>query len=249
MHEFKTFTSKDALSDNVITWLFEEDSFSPIAKIKNDKQYSIVNDHLGTPIEGYDETGALIWERQLNANGKIITQKGIQNFCPFLYQGQSFDNEIELAYNRFRYYDPEDGKYISQDPIGLASGEPNFYAYVEDSNFWIDPLGLKTYNGNDKRSKKKNHLYEIYNNKTGETYKYGISGGKKTKKNESIRANSQKNKIATAEGISENDISTRIVKDNMKRETALNQEQKAVNNFNSNNGSAPKYNLRPKPTN
>ena len=141
MHEFKTFTSKDALSDNVITWLFEEDSFSPIAKIKNDKQYSIVNDHLGTPIEGYDETGALIWERQLNANGKIITQKGIQNFCPFLYQGQSFDNEIELAYNRFRYYDPEDGKYISQDPIGLAGGLL-FYGYVEDINRCVDLFGL-----------------------------------------------------------------------------------------------------------
>ena len=82
--------------------MFEEDSFSPIAKIKNDKHYSIVNDHLGTPYESYDDKGALIWERQLNANGKIITQKGIQNFCPFLYQGQSLDNEIELAYNRFR---------------------------------------------------------------------------------------------------------------------------------------------------
>ena len=249
LHEWKGFVSKDALSENLITWIFEEDSFSPIAKLRGEKKYSILADHLGTPYESYDDKGDLVWSRELNANGKVLKETGIANFCPFLYQGQSLDNEIELAYNRFRYYDVEDGRYISQDPIGLASGEPNFYAYVEDSNFWIDPLGLKTYNGNDKRSKKKNHLYEIYNNKTGETYKFGISGGKKTKKNESIRANSQKNKIATAEGISENDISTRIVKDNMKRETALNQEQKAVNNFNSNNGSAPKYNLRPKPTN
>ncbi len=142
MHEFKTFTTKDALTNNVITWLFEEDSFSPIAKIKNNKHYSIVNDHLGTPIEGYDDTGTLIWERQLNANGKIITQKGVENFCPFLYQGQTLDNEIELAYNRFRYYDVEDGRYISQDPIGLHSGELNFYAYVEDINLWVDSYGL-----------------------------------------------------------------------------------------------------------
>ena len=146
LHEYKSFQTQDALTPpsgvgGLITWLFEEDSFSPIAKIKNDKHYSIINDHLGTPIEGYDDTGALIWERQLNANGKVLKETGIQNFCPFLYQGQSLDNEIELAYNRFRYYDVEDGRYISQDPIGLAGGL-EFYGYVEDTNGWLDEFGL-----------------------------------------------------------------------------------------------------------
>ncbi|WP_084470761.1 RHS repeat-associated core domain-containing protein [Cellulophaga geojensis] len=47
-----------------------------------------------------------------------------------------------MCYNRFRYYSPESGTYISQDPIGLASGEPNFYAYVSDSNSWVDVFGL-----------------------------------------------------------------------------------------------------------
>jgi len=59
-----------------------------------------------------------------------------------MYQGQYYDAEIELAYNRFRYYDPEDGRYISTDPIGLLSGEFNFYSYVKDPNGWIDILGL-----------------------------------------------------------------------------------------------------------
>jgi RHS repeat-associated protein len=142
LHEWKTFTTKDALSDNIITWVFEEDSFSPIAKIKNDKQYSIINNHLGTPIEAYAGDGKLIWERSLNSNGKVLKETGFENFCQFLYQGQSYDSEIELAYNRFRYYDPEEGRYISQDPIGLASGEFGFYNYVHDTNAWIDELGL-----------------------------------------------------------------------------------------------------------
>ncbi|MCL5247605.1 RHS repeat-associated core domain-containing protein [Cellulophaga sp. 20_2_10] len=47
-----------------------------------------------------------------------------------------------MCYNRFRYYSPDTGTYISQDPIGLASGEPNFYAYVSDSNAWVDVFGL-----------------------------------------------------------------------------------------------------------
>lgn len=61
---------------------------------------------------------------------------------PFLYQGQYVDAETGLAYNRFRYYDSESGSYISQDPIGLLSGEPNLYAYVYDTNVWIDIFGL-----------------------------------------------------------------------------------------------------------
>ena len=86
--------------------MFEEDSFSPIAKLRGEKKYSILADHLGTPIEAYADDGNLVWERSLNANGKVLKETGIQNFCPFLYQGQSYDAEIELAYNRFRYYDP-----------------------------------------------------------------------------------------------------------------------------------------------
>ncbi|WP_347349802.1 RHS repeat-associated core domain-containing protein [Flavobacterium sp. EDS] len=50
--------------------------------------------------------------------------------------------ERRLGYNRYSYYDPEDGRYISQDPIGLLSGEFGFYNYVEDSNAWLDIFGL-----------------------------------------------------------------------------------------------------------
>ena len=69
-----------------------------------------------------------------------------ENFrCPFKYQGQYYDSEVELCYNRFRYYHPETGRYISEDPIGLLSGETNFFAYVSDTNAWVDVLGLSSY--------------------------------------------------------------------------------------------------------
>jgi RHS repeat-associated protein len=62
--------------------------------------------------------------------------------CPFRYQGQYEDSETGLYYNRFRYYSPEEGMYLSKDPIGLAGNNPTLYGYVKDVNSWIDEFGL-----------------------------------------------------------------------------------------------------------
>ncbi|WP_277423533.1 RHS repeat-associated core domain-containing protein, partial [Pseudomonas viridiflava] len=56
------------------------------------------------------------------------------------FQGQYFDEETGLHYNTFRYYDPEVGRFITQDPIGLL-GSVNLYSYASSPNNWIDPLG------------------------------------------------------------------------------------------------------------
>ena len=125
---------------DVTTWLFEEGTFVPTAKIVGDKSYSIITDYLGTPTHAFDSHGAKVWERNLDIYGKIRT--GNSTLVPFLFQGQYFDEETDLCYNRFRYYSPDTGLYISQDPIGLAAGNPTLYAYVRDVNNRIDPLGL-----------------------------------------------------------------------------------------------------------
>ena len=77
-----------------------------------------------------------------DGNGAVIKEQGEVGLIPFLYQGQYLDTETGLAYNRFRYYSPEIGAYISQDPIRLEAGLTNLYAYVHDVNAWIDPWGL-----------------------------------------------------------------------------------------------------------
>ena len=119
------------------------ESFVPCGKITNGKHYSIITDHLGTPIEVYNQEGELIWEREQDLYGNSRQGFAKENFrCPFKYQGQYYDSEVELCYNRFRYYHPETGRYISEDPIKLLGGF-NVFAYVSDTNAWVDLLGLE----------------------------------------------------------------------------------------------------------
>ena len=137
------YDKEEPVTDNLITWVFDENSFVPAAKLVGDKSYSILTDHLGTPYEAYDENGEKVWARELDIYGNAIA--GDSSFIPFLYQGQYYDEEIGLAYNRFRYYSPESGTYISQDPIGLAGNNPNFYGYTFDCNTEVDVWGLDIY--------------------------------------------------------------------------------------------------------
>ena len=60
---------------------------------------------------------------------------------PFRLQNQYFDEETGLHYNFFRYYEPDAGRFVNQDPIGLIGGE-NLYAFELNTKAWVDPLGL-----------------------------------------------------------------------------------------------------------
>ena len=125
-----------------ITWLFEPESFSPMAKLVGGERFSIVTDHLGTPVGMYSEAGEVVWSAGISACGELRDFEGKSpHACPFRWPGQYEDAETGLYYNRFRYYDAEVGGYVSQDPSGLAGGlRPA--AYVGDPSTWVDPLGL-----------------------------------------------------------------------------------------------------------
>ena len=143
LHEWTALEVGADNVDEVVTWLFEEDSFVPAAKLTAGGSYSIVTDHLGAPSQMHDETGELLWAAQIDGFGAVRFSRGKSQDCPFRYQGQYEDVETGLYYNRFRYYEPSSGQYISQDPLRLEGGNPNAYAYVSDCNVEIDPLGLK----------------------------------------------------------------------------------------------------------
>ena len=143
LHEWQEVSS-DAGRADVTTWLFEQDTFIPAAKLAaNGESFSIVSDYLGTPLQAFDNNGNKVWEQELDIFGRK-RRKGNNNssFIPFKYQGQYEDVETGLYYNRFRYYDSCTGNYISQDPIRLNSRMYNFYSYVSNTNHTIDIFGL-----------------------------------------------------------------------------------------------------------
>ncbi|MDR5773605.1 MULTISPECIES: RHS repeat-associated core domain-containing protein, partial [unclassified Caballeronia] len=104
------------------------------------------NDHLGTPQELLDESGKVVWLARYKAwGGRKGAPYGKEDPAEtdnaIRFQGQYHDEETGLHYNRNRYYDPATGRYISQDPIGLAGGL-NPFQYAPNPVTWVDPLGL-----------------------------------------------------------------------------------------------------------
>ena len=123
------------------TWIFEDHNFKPLCKLKNGSIYPIITDHLGTPREMIDIQGKIVWRTQYESWGVPLGLDSCDFDMPIRFPGQWFDCENGLYYNRFRYYDGQTGRYLSQDPIGIIGGL-NLYSYVTNPTNWIDPLGL-----------------------------------------------------------------------------------------------------------
>ncbi|WP_256353825.1 RNase A-like domain-containing protein, partial [Pseudomonas sp. IPO3749] len=128
------------------SYLYEPDSFRPLALLegfgpKETKPYHYQLDHLGTPQELTDTNGEIVWSAHYRSYGEIsrLDINKIDN--PLRFQGQYFDPESGLHYNRHRYYNPDIGRYLTPDPVKLAGGI-NAYQYVSNPTGWVDPLGL-----------------------------------------------------------------------------------------------------------
>jgi RHS repeat-associated protein len=144
------------------SYLYEPGSFRPLAMLdgKGPRKacpFYYQLDHLGTPQELTDFGGEIVWSTKYNAYGKVTRLAfggGEQLDQPLRFQGQYFDTESGLHYNRHRYYDPEVGRYLTPDPIKLAGGL-NQYQYTPNPTGWVDPLGLNSTNCPPPKKKKK----------------------------------------------------------------------------------------------
>ena len=139
------------------TYIYDpNEAWSPLARVdhlrdQNSGEINWFNTDLnGAPLEVTDERGAVRWSGQYGSFGEVRHQsEGFSRLVnrtamahqPLRYAGQYADGETGLHYNLFRYYDPQVGRFIVQDPIGLNGGW-NLYQYAPNPLGWIDPLGL-----------------------------------------------------------------------------------------------------------
>ncbi|MGH6838949.1 MAG: RHS repeat domain-containing protein, partial [Methylocella sp.] len=108
-------------------------------------RYYIAPDHLGSPHQITDASGAVVWLWNHDPFGNGDPTDPLGNFSYELrFPGQFFDQGTKLHYNYFRDYDPRLGRYIESDPIGLAGGI-NTYAYARGNPLVrTDASGLVT---------------------------------------------------------------------------------------------------------
>ncbi|PHM34690.1 RHS repeat-associated core domain-containing protein [Xenorhabdus szentirmaii] len=148
----------------------------------------------GEPLALFDTAGHRVWRQppqslyglRLGALGENAElNPGL------MFAGQWLDEESGLVYNRFRYYSPVAGQYLTPDPIGLHGGL-NPYSYVKNPTSWVDPLGLSSLNAFELAQRKARETRElckangirrptattvVKNVRTGDVF-YGFSGTK-----------------------------------------------------------------------
>ena len=140
-------------SDGRYTYIYTDpDSYEPLAQVRDwttedGESCQETNyfhcDQIGIPREMTDKDGNLLWFGNYTGWGRLKEETKVTDsaYQPFRLQNQYADRETGLHYNFFRYYEPDAGRFVNQDPIGLEGGK-NFYSYSSNTTKWIDILGL-----------------------------------------------------------------------------------------------------------
>ncbi|HMO35659.1 MAG TPA: RHS repeat-associated core domain-containing protein, partial [Gemmatales bacterium] len=102
-----------------------------------------LTDSLGSVREQISTGGLLRNRITYDSFGNVLSQTNPTFGDRFLFTGREYSAESKLYYYRARYYDPQIGRFISQDPILFKGGDVNLYRYVNNNPLSItDPTGM-----------------------------------------------------------------------------------------------------------
>ncbi|MGY2112952.1 putative T7SS-secreted protein [Nocardia gipuzkoensis] len=136
---------EQATSATTTRWEYRPGSRAPITQTTDQEDvdrefYAIITDLVGTPVELVDPGSAdTVATTTTNLWGKAVWRGTAST--PLRFPGQIHDPETDLHYNLHRVYDPTTGRYLTQDPLGIAAA-PNPSSYPLNPTVWSDPLGL-----------------------------------------------------------------------------------------------------------
>lgn len=118
-------------------------SYSATGVPANSTVFYLHSDHLNTPRIATNATRAKVWEWKSDAFG--VGEPSGPLTLNLRFPGQYYDAETGLHYNYFRDYDPQTGRYVESDPIGLRGGLNTFGYAMANPLKLIDPKGLMGY--------------------------------------------------------------------------------------------------------
>jgi RHS repeat-associated protein len=102
-----------------------------------------LTDILGSVRDLANGSGAPVGHREYDPFGKTTSDTFPPNSDRYGWTGRERDAELDLQYNRARYYDANTGRFLSQDPAGFGAGDPNLYRFVGNNPAnATDPTGL-----------------------------------------------------------------------------------------------------------
>jgi RHS repeat-associated protein len=123
--------------------LLADEQVHDLFNAANNETLSALTDHLGSVRDLVDSSGTVQNHKSYDAFGNVTAETNAAVDTAFGYTGKLFDDATGLQNNLNRWYDPEVGRWLSEDPIGFASGDANLYRYVGNSpTIRTDPAGL-----------------------------------------------------------------------------------------------------------
>jgi len=163
------------------SYLYEPGSFRPLAMLQGKgataEPFYYQLDHLGTPQELTSAAGEILWSVKYRAYGNVAKLEIAELDNPLRFQGQYYDAETGLHYNRHRYYNPEiaevdnplrfQGQYYDAE-TGLHYNRHRYYNPNTGSYLTPDPIKLAGGLNN----------YQYVNNPTGWVDPLGLAGVK-----------------------------------------------------------------------
>ena len=140
-------TDRDGPADTAHLWGESIDQLLAETDLGSDETFWTLTDHLGSVRDRVTESGTVVHHVDYDPFGNTEIERGsdpIAGELDYAYTARPTDTQTRLQNNRNRWYDADEGRWISQDPIGFEAGDANLYRYVNNSALtMIDPLGLE----------------------------------------------------------------------------------------------------------